>query len=411
MLVLANHEDWEGALGFDQFSELIVKLRAPPWQVGPFKRGEWTEVDDYRLRHWLSSKFCEAKEKDIMQAVTLVAHEHKFHPLIERMDALKWDGISRVRSWLIDYLGVCKGKQFERLALDDRDRLVQYTELTGLKWLVGAVARVYEAAKPNAITGCQMDMMLILEGEQGIMKSTAFRVLGGEWFTDEKLDFNNKDSMMILQGRHIIEMAELEGMGKAEASATKNFITKREDLFRAPYGRKLEKKPRRVAFCGSVNHQSDYFKDDSGNRRFFPAYCTLIDIEKLKADVDQLWAEALFCYRDGVKWWIEPHERELFAFEQDKRFQEDIWRDLIEEYCIGRDCVSVGEILEQAIKMEKSRWEANATKRVGSILGRRMGWIKSQVSVGGKRPRMYFRPDVNPAEAIQGPKVSDDEAF
>lgn len=409
MLILRDHPAWSGVLGFDRYSELIMAVRPPPWQGDkPFIRHEWSEEDDYRLRHWLSTYFFEAKEKDVLQAVTLIAHRHAFHPLIERFEATPWDGNSRIKTWLMEYLGACKGKRFTRLPQEEQDRTLRYAELAGFKWLVGAVARVYWAAQPGAVTGSQMDTMLILEGEQGIMKSSALRVLGGAFFTDEKLDFGNKDSLMILQGRHIIEMAELEGLNKSESSATKNFLTKREDLFRLPYGRKLVKKPRRCAFAGTVNHES-YLKDDSGNRRYWPIYCTAIDLERLKADVDQLWAEALHWYREGAKWWVLPDERQLFEFEQDKRYQEDAWQEPVEDYCIGKNTVTTGELLADALKIEKARWDKMSQMRVGSIM-RRMGWSRARATISGFQTYVYVRPG-SEDDAPDGVRKGDDATF
>jgi hypothetical protein len=120
--------------------------------------------------------------------------------------------------------------------------------------------------------------MLILEGEQGLMKSTALRTLGGEWFSDARLDFSNKDTLLLLQGRWIIEMPELEGMNKADTSETKRFLTQHEDIFRKPYGATLTKSPRRCIFAGTVNHET-YLKDDSGNRRFWPVRVTSMDLD------------------------------------------------------------------------------------------------------------------------------------
>jgi putative DNA primase/helicase len=112
--------------------------------------------------------------------------------------------------------------------------------------MVAAVARVFEP-------GCKFDEMLILEGGQGARKSTTAKILGGDWYTDARLNFLDKDSKLILQGRWIIEMAELEGMNKAETSETKRFLSEDTDLFRPPYGRKLVKFPRRCVFIGTVN--------------------------------------------------------------------------------------------------------------------------------------------------------------
>ena len=410
MLILRDHPVWAGVLGFDQYAELIVKLKPPPWQGDrPFKRGgEWMEEDDFRLRHWLSTYFFEAKEKDVMQAVTLIAHAHAFHPLIEKFEATTWDGVHRLRTWLIDYMGVGKGKKFMRLPPAERDIVLQYSELVGMYWMIGAVARVFEAAKPGATTGAKMDTMLILEGEQGLLKSTALRTLGGDYFTDEKLDFGNKDSLMVLQGRHIIEMAEMEGFNKADTSATKYFIPKREDLFRLPYGKKLVKKPRRCVFAGTVNHDV-YLKDDSGNRRFWPVWCTDIDIARLEQDVAQLWAEALHWYRDGHRWWPSAEDRHLFTFEQDKRFQEDDWREVVESFCIGKNIITSGEVLGDALKIDKARWDKMSQMRVGSIM-RRMGWERRRKLLGGVQVWAYIRPGTDEDDEPTT-RQGDDAAF
>ncbi len=406
MLILKNHRDLVGMLGFDQYSELIMKVSPPPWHdyKVKFRVSEWTELDDYRLRHWLSTRYFEAKEKDVMQAVTLVAREKQFHPLIEKIEATPWDGEHRLRMWPITYLGACQGKDFEKLSVDERDRIAAYTERAGVMWMVGAIARVYVAADPATPVGAQVDTMLILEGEQGIMKSSALRVLGGEWFTDERLDFNNKDSLMVLQGRWIVEMAELEGMNKAESSSIKQFIPKRQDLFRLPYGRMLVKKPRRCIFAGTVNHDA-YLKDDSGNRRFLPISCTKIDIEALKRDVDQLWAEALHMYRHKVTWWIEEKDRRLFAEEQEKRYQEDAWQEPIEGFIGSRTTTSTAEVMAEALKIDSARWDKMSQMRVGAIL-RRMGF--KRVKIGDKNSRCWgYRREVDPS--IQGPVVKGEQ--
>lgn len=409
MLILKNHRDLVGMLGFDQYSELIMKVSPPPWHEYKvkFKVSEWTELDDYRLRHWLSTRYFEAKEKDVMQAVTLVARERTFHPLIEKIEATAWDRTHRLQMWPMTYLGACKGAEFEKLPVEERDRIVAYTERAGVMWMVGAIARVYVAADPGTPVGAQVDTMLILEGEQGIMKSSALRVLGGEWFTDERLDFNNKDSLMVLQGRWIVEMAELEGMNKAESSSIKQFIPKRQDLFRLPYGRMLVKKPRRCIFAGTVNHDA-YLKDDSGNRRFLPIVCTKIDIEALKRDVDQLWAEALHMYRSKVTWWIEEKDRKLFAEEQEKRYQEDAWQEPIEQFLGTRGTTTTAEVLEEALKIDRARWDKMSQMRVAAIL-RRMGF--KRVKMGDASSRFWgFRRDVDASAPPVNVKPEDDDA-
>jgi len=356
----------------------------------------------------LSSKFFEAKEKDIMQAVTLVSQAQPVHPLASLIESVEWDGTDRLRMWPITYLGACRGAEFERLPREERDRVTRYVEAAGIKWMIGAIARVYEAMRPGMTIGAQFDLMLILEGPQGIMKSSALRVLAGDFFTDEKLAFDNKDSLMVLQGRWIVEMAELEGLNKADSGAIKQFITKRADLFRLPYGRKLVEKPRRCVFAGTVNHDA-YLKDDSGNRRFLPIMCTSVDLEALKRDVRQLWAEALHRYRHGAKWWIESHERELFAVEQDSRYQEDSWMEPISLYAARKDQVTSGEILSDALKIDTARWDKMSQMRVGSCL-RRLDFKRKRIGPPSQRQWAYVR-DKALVFAEQSVREQDDAAF
>lgn len=412
-LLLRHSDEWQGVLGYDTFAEQVRKLRPPPFEDGATV-GEWTEMDDHRLLLWLSRRIGEMGTEAIGKAVQLVAHLHEFNPLQERLEGLAHDGVMRVRTWLRDYLGVCTGPDFERLPRDEQDRQLTYMELVGTKWLVAAVARVFEP-------GVRVDNMLILEGCQGAMKSTALRVLGGEWFTDATLRFEDKDSLLILQGRWIIEMAELEGMNKADASATKKFLTQHIDLFRPPYGRKLIQYPRRCIFAGTVNHDA-YLKDDSGNRRFWPVSVARVDVVRLREDVDQLWAEAVALYKRGEVYWVRPEERALFEESQDARFDADAWDETVLDYLNGTgDHAMAGRVLQRVqtpqimadvLKLDKARWDLQAKRRIVSIL-KRHGWIRRKDSA---KPRAwwYVRPSDDAGK--DGPTPAghvgvDDDAF
>lgn len=419
---LVHHQDWQGVLGYDTFSEVVWKFRPPPFADGACA-GEWTELDDHRLLLWYSHRIGEPGTEAIQKAVQLAAHRQEFNPLRDRLEGLRHDGQARVRTWLRDYLGVCTGAEFERLPQVDQDRMLRYMELAGTKWLVGAVARVFEP-------GCRVDSMLILEGAQGAMKSTAIEVLGGQWYTDAHLKFEDKDSLLIVQGHWIIEMAELEGMNKADTSATKKFLTQHVDLFRPPYGRKLIQCPRRCIFAGTVNLDS-YLKDDSGNRRFWPVRVERIDIDRLRLEVDQLWAEAVALYKAGTAWWPLAAERGLFEEAQEARFDVDVWEDTVLAYLDGvedvpahhrdgasmriaepRDKVTVPEILREALKLDKVRWDRQAKLRVVGIL-RRNGWVRRRDGVGS-RQWYYVRPAEASTKGVPSPAGDEgggDDAF
>ena len=210
---------------------------------------------------------------------------------------------------------------------------------------------------------------------------------------------------MVLQGRWIIEIPEIESLNKASTGAIKRFLAQDTDLFRPPYGAMLKKAKRRCTFGGTVNHDV-YLKDDSGNRRFWPVKCWRnADIDRLIADRDQLWAEAVALAKAGVRHWVEgDDERKLFEGEQDKRFQDDAWAEKVNFYLSNRDRASMGDILLSALQIEAGRWEKAAQTRVGSIM-RRLGWVRRRDNVGA-REYYYARPD-DPASAISGRKGDD----
>jgi len=172
----------------------------------------------------------------------------------EYLLGLHWDGVPRIDRWLIDHLGA------ENNALN---------KAFGAKWLIGCVARVMRP-------GCKLDTALILEGRQGLMKSTALSTLGSPWVTDHMPDLGSKDAMEHLQGVWIIELAELSSLSRVEAGRIKAFLSTPSDRFRPSYGRATANHPRQCGFAGSINPGgSGYLPDETGNRRFWCVKCAV----------------------------------------------------------------------------------------------------------------------------------------
>jgi putative DNA primase/helicase len=386
VMILDQDPRWQRAIVLDEFGQRLWKRRAPPYQQA--KTGEWEDVDDMRLRVWLAMEYrLEAKPADVQDALMWIADQHRENELAEYLEqcAARWDGRPRIEQWLTHYLGAD--------ALDDDDvqfarDTAEYYRRVGQKWLVAAVARVFEP-------GCRMDNMLILEGGEGLGKSTVFRTLGGKWFSDALIDPSNKDYNAIIQGKWIVEMPELESMNRADAATMRRFLTQHVDRYRTWYGTRAGDVGRRCVFAGSVNNDT-YIKDESGGRRYWPVFVTQIDILALARDRDQLWGEAVRAYRDGVRWWEEAADIAIFREQQERRHAPDPFEHLVQGWVAEPEHAMLTEITTTAVmrdclKIEPGRMTRNEEMRVGVAL-RRLGWGRLRKSIRGKRMYVYTRP-------------------
>jgi len=389
IIALTSDPAFAGVLAFDEFAQEIVVRRPLPWDSAdaPLPR-PWEDADDIRTAEWLQLRGINVAPVVVGRAVGAVARELRIHPVRDWLDTLKWDGTPRIETWTSTYLGA------ETSALH---------HTIGALWLISAVARIYRP-------GAKADHMLILEGPQGARKSTALKVLAGEaWFTDELPEVGSKDAALHMQGIWIVEIAELDAIGRAEVSRIKAFLTRTTDRFRPPYGRYTVEVARQCVFAGTVNPDT-YLRDETGNRRFWPLRCGTIDIDALARDRDQLWAEAVHRFREGAIWWIEdPALLEDARQAQERRYQADAWDDLIEHWLVHEirtvadgypdygntrtesvprpqplTDVSVGEILEEAIGLEPARWTRGDQMRVSAYL-KANGWKRYRKRDVGKR--------------------------
>lgn len=303
VIILRRDPKLAGALALNEMDHNIVVKSCLPWRKVT-GASQWVDADDAALRFYLERKYGIASKDKIFDAVNVVAGENKFHPVRDYLNSCSWDGVPRVETLLIDYLGA-----------DDNE----YVRAVTRKALVAAVARVFRP-------GCKFDYMLTLRGAQGLGKSNLIARLGGKWFSDSFSTMQGKEAYEQVMGVWIMEVGELAGMRKAEAETIKLYISKQTDRFRPAYGRRLQEFPRQCIFIGTTN-ETQFLRDTTGNRRFWvvdtpntPAR-SMWD-EMTPETVRLVWAEAVEIYKAGEELFL-PRELEKVAREVQEAYEEE----------------------------------------------------------------------------------------
>lgn len=303
VLILQNDPKLEGSIALNEMDHNIVARKSLPWKKVS-STAQWIDADDAALRYYLERAYGLSSKDRIFDAVNVVATENRFHPVKDYLNGCTWDGVPRVETLLIDYLGA-----------DD----TEYTRTVTRKTLAAAVARIF---KP----GCKFDHCLTLRGCQGIGKSSFIGLLGGQWFSDSFSTLQGKEAYEQILGVWIMEIGELAGLRKAEVETIKLYLSKRSDRFRPAYGRRTQEFPRQCIFIASTN-ETQFLRDTTGNRRFW-----VVDTpndpprdfwEDLTPEVVRnIWAEAVEIYRKGEPLYLSK-EMEAVAREIQSAYEEE----------------------------------------------------------------------------------------
>ena len=316
-LILEHDPKLRGQIRRDEFNHMDVIVGSVPWRTPRNKFDQfWTNSDDACLRCYLGADpWGITGMQKIFDAHEAVLEAQKFHPIRDYLNGLTWDGVPRLDTLFIDYLG------------SPDTRLVRAMTR---KAFTAAVARVMQP-------GVKYDYVVIIIGAQGIGKSTILKKMGRDWFSDSFLKVDGKEAMEQLQGVWIMEIGELAGLKKAEVESIKGFISKEVDNFRVAYGRKNEKFPRQTVFFGTTNEEN-FLRDTTGNRRFWPVTANARRVKKniwkdlTEDEVSQLWAEAYQRYKAGEPLYLPPDlEAEARGLQEDHAEVDDR-RGIVEEF-------------------------------------------------------------------------------
>jgi predicted P-loop ATPase len=367
ILIFSNHPRWKDHVWWDT-SRRVIRT-----DYDGHAARDWLDSDDVYAAAWCQGplKISKMPISAVRDAISTLAHWSERNERAEWVRGLQWDGVDR-----LDYIA------HEAFGADD----TPYARAVGATMMKAHVQRIRQP-------GSKVDHMVVLEGAQGIGKSRALEIIGGEGYTQLHSAFGTKDAIEEIQGKSLVEVAELVSYSAREAEATKAFLSTRVDRYRPPYGRHAVDAPRQCIFVGTTNENS-YLRDPTGARRFFPLRCTHVNIDWLESNREQLFAEAMRRLSGGETWWDVPSAE----LEQEHRYEGDPWTDPIQGYLAERCVTTMSRVLTDGLHLSLRDQDKRAQIRAGAVI-ERSGWQKQRV--GSRRTRVWVRPDV----AQCGPSV------
>ena len=317
ILIIENDSHLKGKIKMNDFTGYAEIDGIMPWDKDAPEKRVWQDSDTDGLQWYLEYVYGIKMGNDkVFRALSVFYRRVAYDPIVEYLDGLAWDNTERLDTLFVDYLG----------AADN-----EYTREVTRKMFVGAVARAYEP-------GSKFDNMLILSGRQGIGKSTILRKVGFDrWFTDGIKTFEGKELCEVIQGKWIVEISELEALNKSEVGSVKQILSQTSDRYRAAYGRIVQEHPRRCVFFGTSNN-SDYLRDRTGNRRFWPVDTEIVPIKKsvftdlTDEEINQIWAEAKVRYTQNEPLYLSKETEQLAKQVQSDHREVSVKEGLIRDF-------------------------------------------------------------------------------
>jgi len=375
-IILENHPAFKGLLKWDEWA------RAPRYFGNALNTAKCTKTDSMmtEIEYFLQrNEGVKLSTLGIRQAIIHVALANKYDPLKEHLLSLTWDGIDRYSSFLAKRCGAI-----------DRTGVPGFLELVGTRALLARIAR---ALSP----GCQNDAVLVLEGDEGIGKTSLVRALAGEWGSESCLSFADKDLKLLAASKWVIELAELSSLKKSEVELMKSFISTKVDTFRPLYHTDMGDFPRRCVFIGTTN--DDEYLERGLNRRFWPVRCERIDVDAVHAEIHQINAEGVWRFINNQKWWFPKGETGLHTALKNNaadRVKPGSQHDeVIRSWFLEREPkyrpkeITILDIAVHALECRKDQVDQHGVP-LGKAL-KRLGFVRRRSSAPG-RPLVYRTP-------------------
>ena len=361
-IVMDKDDRFAGKIRFNEFAQQLYLCGNVPWEKEDNCRA-WSSHDDSALFSLIQADYGLKSRQDFADALKNVSMRNKFHPVRELLDSLTWDGKEHIRSLLPEYLGA-----------EDSDYTYQVMRL----WMLGAVSRVY---KP----GSKFDYTMILQGSQGIGKSTFLKQLAMDdsWFNDSLDSLDSDKAVQSLTGSWIIELAELKSLARTAGGveSVKRFLTATQDKYRIPYERRADTFYRQCVFAGTTN-KDDFLQDETGNRRFLIVQTGVkkpsksLFVPEIMDTIKQAWAEVVNIWKNEKPQLLLPESCMQEAKElQEANMADDGKRGIIQEYLEGKTQVCAREIWEKALGENVSPRKYQITE-INDIIAKVPGWKK-----------------------------------